>query len=524
MAFGNCRSLKRAHIPATVTTIAGNPFMGCIGVESFDLDRDNAFYTMDENGVLYDKGMFTLLYYPASLTAETFEIPSSVQEIAIGAFSGAQLKHLVVPNQITEIPDYAFQYSDLETVTFHKAITSIGAHAFDGCANLNDVTIYNNIKNLGDYAFANCTSLSNFVFEDVPEGQEGYHIGTHFFDGCTSITQIIVPNEIVFAGAESGTNCMPDYMFANTGIVNAVIPARITDLTTEGVFFNCKQLVSVDFEAKWLSGYNIGELFFYGCSSLKSIEIPCGLGDPFTIGSHSVEGLESSGNYIFGECTSLERVVVYIDYDFLSTGFFTFYNCTSLTSIEVIKVGDVIVDEYGDIVEYTDLTERCFGFVNVGAFQGCISLKDVKMYHGSFAIYGNAFAGSGFETLHLETLRLLEGYDHYGFDDKIFSGMPCLKSIFIGKIFTNTNIFAISQNVFSDVDTEVNVYFYLYTREEVEAFCRGDMKWMENASDKVTFYFKEDLPEGLEIPESLSEIMTETPKDKDDGGGKGDER
>ena len=100
LAFAFCEQLKTAYIPATVTNIPGNPFTGCAGVTSFQLDVDNSEYVM-ENGVLYDKTMYTVLYYPASLTAETFLFPDTVHEIAEGAFGGANLKYMEIPNRIT---------------------------------------------------------------------------------------------------------------------------------------------------------------------------------------------------------------------------------------------------------------------------------------------------------------------------------------------------------------------------------------------------------------------------------------
>ena len=130
-AFAYCTSLKNVYIPATVAVMPGNPFQGCTGVESFTLDADSVDFTMVD-GVLYDRTMYTLIYYPASLTAEMFQIPNNVYEIGIGAFSGAQMKSIVLPDQITEIPAYAFENSGLENVVLDRNIVSVGDYAFVG--------------------------------------------------------------------------------------------------------------------------------------------------------------------------------------------------------------------------------------------------------------------------------------------------------------------------------------------------------------------------------------------------------
>lgn len=526
MAFGNCRMLKSAHIPATVNSISGNPFMGCVGLEHFDVDPDNANYTVDELGVMYDKNMYTLLCYPAFIVADTYEIPSTVNEIAPGAFAGAQLKSVVIPDRFTTLPEYVFSNSAIESVTFHRGITVVGDHAFDGCANLNNVTVLNTMKDLGDYAFANCTSLSNFVFEDIAEGTDPYYIGTHFFDGCTAMTQVTLPN-IMISDGENGqaTDRMADYMFANTGIVHAVIPARVTDISTIGAFFNCKQMLSVNFETMMVTEDGaIGSLFFYGCSSLKEVVIPYGCSDPFgMINGHTEPGLYSCGSYIFGECTSLEKVTVYVKNGFLSTGMFTFYNCSSLTEINILKVNDLVYDDQGNVIGYENVVEHCFGnSLTEGAFHGCSSLKKVNIFRTNLAFWGNPFAGSGFETLHFEYLRATEGYDYYGFDAFIFEGMPNLKEIFIGYFFENLTAVRIHEDTFKNLETDVNIYFYQYTRAEVEELLGGDMAWLTNASEKAHFIFKDEMSEDVEIPECIGPSMQEdAPKDKEEGG-KGD--
>ena len=149
------------------------------------------------------------------------------------------MKSMVIPSHITVIPNDAFRASALETVTFHAGMTAIGDYAFEGCTKLNNVTMLKNITNLGNYVFANCTSLSNFTWEN---GSDYYIVGTHFFDGCTAMTQVTLPRNIQLAEEEmdaltkkyNGLNVIPGYMFANTGIVDAVIPDYIIDMGPEG--------------------------------------------------------------------------------------------------------------------------------------------------------------------------------------------------------------------------------------------------------------------------------------------------
>ena len=53
---------------------------------------------------------------------------------------------------------------------------------------------------------------------------------------------------------------------------------------------------------------------------------------------------------------------------------------------------------------------------------------------------------------------------------------------------------------FQNIATEVNVYFYNHTYEEIVKLVGNDA-WFKFASEKVTFYFKDTMPEDVELPE-----------------------
>ena len=464
--------LKHAYIPATVTSISGNPFAGCTAIESFTLDPDSADFKVVD-GVLYDSAMFALIYYPANLTAETFEIPATVYELADGAFAGANLKSMVIPERFTELPASLFQRSALESITFHRGITAIGDYAFEGCKNLNNVTLLNNITNLGNYIFANCTALDSFVFEEIPANGAPYVFGTHFFDGCTAITELILPNSLKLSSAAdhgiSSTNttlttAIPAYMFANTGLVNVVLPARIVNVASDGVFYGCKQMETFTFEATKLNpGMNgIGDYYFYGCSKLKELVIPTGMYTSF------------AGKYVFAYCTSLERIVINgaNNYALSAT---LFEGCTSL---QVIDMGGTN-----------------FMQISANVFKGLTSLKYLNLGNKSPSVYSvGMFAGS-----HIETVRIAGFGNSSG---ALFSGTENLKNVWIGSKLPSNNA-----NLFTSLETDMNFYFYTMTKEEVIAASGGKDDWFTNASDKAHFYFKDTIPADVEIPEDVQNDM-----------------
>ena len=306
LAFGFCEQLSAAFIPDTVTTISGNPYAGCSGITSFMLDENNEAYKVDqESGALYDSTMQTLIWYPASITDETPTFPSTVTVIGAGAFAGASFKTVVIPSRIIAIPDYAFATCpNLETIMLHNGVTTIGNNAFESCPKLNNVKIPAGVVNIGNYAFSNCDSLSNFEFgEKNTTTDKPYSIGSHLFDGCDAITEVILPSYMTPA------NSIPAYMFANTGIVNAVVPEQITKTNTAGVFANCAKLEAVKFLGVDLSveisywSPNFGDYYFYNCPLLTTV-------------SDNIESTPDNkffgvGAYAFAECKSLKLAGIY---------------------------------------------------------------------------------------------------------------------------------------------------------------------------------------------------------------------
>jgi hypothetical protein len=64
-------------------------------------------------------------------------------------------------------------------------VTSIGDDAFAGCTSLTNVTIPNNVTSIGVYAFYGCTSLFSVT---IPNSVT--NIGNMAFSSCTSLTGV----------------------------------------------------------------------------------------------------------------------------------------------------------------------------------------------------------------------------------------------------------------------------------------------------------------------------------------------
>lgn len=105
--FYRCYSLSKILIPQNVDTITYNPFYRCSSLTKITVAPGNANYC-DEYGVLFDKDKTILIAYPEGNTAETYNVPDSVNEIRDDAFGYrcVNLKTLVIRSNVTVFPDY----------------------------------------------------------------------------------------------------------------------------------------------------------------------------------------------------------------------------------------------------------------------------------------------------------------------------------------------------------------------------------------------------------------------------------
>jgi len=140
-AFHSCSGLQAVTIPASVTTISRYAFSVCKGMESFTVDAGNKYYK-SVDGVLFDKGMTTLILYPENKKSTSYTIPSGVTTIK-GAFVRCPgLTTVTIPASVTRIDNMAFvSCADLETVSIAKGskLKTVGRDPFFRCEKLSPI-------------------------------------------------------------------------------------------------------------------------------------------------------------------------------------------------------------------------------------------------------------------------------------------------------------------------------------------------------------------------------------------------
>ena len=140
-------------------------------VTAYSVSEDNDDYS-SQDGVLYDGNKIAIQLYPTGCSATSFEFPESVAEIDDYAFAYAKnLKHVILPEGLTNVGKHAFEHAGLEQLTSLASNLSIGESAFSDCAELKTVDFKGIIGGIEKYAFKNNKKLSvvQFTGSSVPE-------------------------------------------------------------------------------------------------------------------------------------------------------------------------------------------------------------------------------------------------------------------------------------------------------------------------------------------------------------------
>ncbi len=192
--------------------------------------------------------------------------------IAQQAYYNDERTDIEIPGTITEISDFAFARSAVESAILPEGLEEIGYAAFYHCNSLTNVVIPASVKEIGPYAFDKTPWLSDWkqsgtedfliVGDGILLAYRGAGGGSGADDGVTGMGgTVAIPDGVrsIGAGAFSG----------HGDIVKVVIPASV-EIIGEGAFEDCSSLAEIE------GGDGIKEIrdrAFAGCA-LSDIKIP----------------------------------------------------------------------------------------------------------------------------------------------------------------------------------------------------------------------------------------------------------
>ena len=409
-AFHNC-GLRQLTVPDSVTSIGESAFAGCNSLESITLPFTGASLT----GALNTH--FGYIFGAAAYGGNTSSVPASLNTVTINggrvtdnAFAGCRyLRTVTLGEGVTSLGNGAFaSCNNLATVNFNaEACLTAGTESspvFNNCTSLSRINIGSKVTVIPSYLCYERTSLRNI---SIAENSELKQIGDRAFNGCTGITEAVVPATVTsigrsafagcnslesitlpFAGATAGgtENTHFGYIFgASRYSENQTnIPATLTKVTLTGgainanSFYGCNSIAQIILPEDLTAIENSA---FENCTGIKTITLPDGitkLGERSFLGS----GLESVSipasvrtvsRSAFSGCTSLKEVT-----------FESNENVTALNAIENSAFFNTPVDRITIPASVTT--------IGSSAFSGCAQLTELTFEENSLLTSIGAYA------------------------------------------------------------------------------------------------------------------------------------
>ena len=447
-AFANCKNATRLHVGKNLRTF----LQPCDGCTSLCEITSNAYYYPAKDNILYgstDSSFLTL--YPAGLTAERFDLPSSVTGLAPGSFAdNPYLKEVVINSTIDYFRDTFLNMGALESLTFPEGLTTIEGQVVYNCPSLKTVRLPKTLTYI-TYNYANALvsflgktpaltdvyynglepefeKIQNVMgnkniyrkgvtihyadedtYESFFDGDEltggftyklfedhaevaGYTLGTkrpHDLDAVIEVPSEVKGLPVTTVGRKAFTN------LAN--VAELVLPDSIL-VIKERAFQGTLTLVNVPKRVEY-----IGDSAFFG-ARLQTVTLP---GTLKTMGKYVFrksnvqeliveEGVTELGECAFGECSRLTSVTLPSTLQEIPS--YAFNYTKSLESVKLPygleRIGDFAFNGSG--IRKINLPETLKD-VNRYAFADCKNLTAVNMPPKITCISESMFNGSGLE-------------------------------------------------------------------------------------------------------------------------------
>lgn len=257
-------------------------------IDSITQDDDNVYFNLTDGQILTIQKMSEKIIYFSDINVKLICLEywdtNNDCEISISEASAVTSLGQVFTGESI------IMFNELRYFT---GLNAIDEKAFDGCKKLRYITLPENIEFVSQYAFRDCILLKKV---HIPEGVKVLSVGA--FEGCSALISVTF-----------GENSVLEIIDGKAS-VSTSSTAGSTCKDSHGAFAHCKSLESISLP---ISVKEIGEGAFWGCSSLKNINLE-DLKNLNVIkgGSYCWSSNVTDYSYCgaFTGCTSLENIVL----------------------------------------------------------------------------------------------------------------------------------------------------------------------------------------------------------------------
>ena len=371
-AFYDCTALKSVEIPEGVTQIGESAFACCQSLESVTIPGsvteigEGAFESCSDLLILeLTSGLKRVGAFAFSecFSLRAFDLPDTVERIDRSAFTGTALQELVIPSNVQEIGDNAFNGCiRLSSLTLSEGIRVIEEMAFSNCSDLTKVLIPASVECLGDGVFSDCLAMTqiavapeseHFVVRDDILYSKDLSVLVHY-PAAKEEQEFTIPEEVrKIAGLAFASNYflmevmlgdhleeVGSYAFARCSSLSFMsLPAQTTRLGASP-FHDCTMLLEIEVDPS-NPCYSSIDGVLYNKEQTQLIQYPAGLYDDFYKVPDTVREIAENACY---DAQDLE--VLKIPAGVRKIGDMAFAFCDQLRDVE-IRVADPAQIEVG---------------------------------------------------------------------------------------------------------------------------------------------------------------------------------
>ena len=275
--FSGCHRLKEVVINSDVAGISDSMFKDCSSLERIQLPGK---IKQIENDAFRNCKNLRII-----------NLPSDIEIIGSGAFMNSGIEELVLPDNITDIPQHmCHDCTNLNKVTFSPLTRKIGFFAFRDCHNLTIISDIDHLDFLGEGAFENCFLLNDVVINSVDiigknalagtgwlqkANDEFVTIGNILIKYCGTSEEVIIPDNIRVIGDHAFSDYSGLYEInpwmtgsayrGNEIIRKVTVGSQVEEICTEA-FWGCKNLKTIELSNPEIK---IGKAAFKGTGLIK---------------------------------------------------------------------------------------------------------------------------------------------------------------------------------------------------------------------------------------------------------------
>ncbi|MBO6024062.1 MAG: leucine-rich repeat domain-containing protein [Bacteroidales bacterium] len=329
-------SITTVTIPESVTTIGISAFKNCASLATVNFNATTCANVATANPV-----------FNGCTGLTTVNIGNTVTRIPAGVFTGTSSYH----------PAFT-------TITLPSSVTELGANAFQYCDQLTSIDL-SNVTTMGAKAFQYCTSLESYT---LPTAASFTTIPDYTFSGCTSLTTIVIPNNITAIGGYVFQNC--------TGATGQlVVPASVTSLGYS-TFAGCTGLSSVKCDKATPATAKSSS--FTGITD-KILYVPAGAKEAYqaaTGWSSFTNIVEEGDNIVFANVPggNPTKAICVANWDTNNDGELSMGEAAAVTALGTAFKDNTNITSFNELQYFTGLTA-----VGKDAFRGCSNLESVTL-------------------------------------------------------------------------------------------------------------------------------------------------